>query len=142
MKGKKRKKNTKTSKPTKQTAMAMDKEKLKQANNPSGVKVDINVVEPRARRQARDGVDVPAQEVHEAGPHGSSDVAHEDLSRSRNQQGSTTTAAGATRKKEQEQGTRRKVVLNQRVSSSFRGEGAKKKQPRVDCRDVAHNDDV
>lgn len=56
-----------------------ERNRLKQANNPTSVKVDVYVIEPRARRQARDGVDVPAQEVHEPGPHGSSHVAHEDL---------------------------------------------------------------
>lgn len=53
--------------------------KLKQADDPPSVKVDINVIEPRARWEPRDGVDVPAQEVHETGPHGCSYVAHEHL---------------------------------------------------------------
>lgn len=52
---------------------------LKQADNPPSVEVDVYVVEPRARRKARDGVDVPAQEVDEAGPDGRPYVAYEHL---------------------------------------------------------------
>lgn len=57
---------------------------LEQADNPPSVKVDVYVIEPRARREARDSVDVPAQEVHKARPHGCSYVAHKHLPRTQN----------------------------------------------------------
>lgn len=71
-------------KPKNGTQPADDETNLKQADNPLSVEVDVYVIEPRAGREARDGVDVAAQEVHEAGPHGRSHVSDEDLTRKNN----------------------------------------------------------